>query len=253
MFSSKSGRKWIWAFVDLLVVIIGVYIAFLIQSSAAESNDQKEKIKIFSALKMELEEFRVAFPQFAQSNREYLETLKDKEFQNISGWRFIEPQYGYQIIEYGINIQNTEIINFETYEELKKLYVSIKQLEHSERLITEIAGEYQYLIPELEDNHPLNLEIKANNRVKLSRFKIFLRGRIGVLERTSKISEPLLKQINETLGQEGKKEIDEKYCIDRMGWISSEEQAVELIKKYFPDFSQEEAKGIYKKAKKKKD
>lgn len=249
MFSSKSTRgKWVWAFVDLLVVIIGVYTAFLIQSSAASSNDKSEKIKVYSALKMELEEFRVAFPEFAQSNKNFLKKTAEAEHLNFSGWRFIEPQYGYQIIEFAINIQNNSIIDFEAYEELKKLYVFIKQLEHAERLVTEVAGTYQQPIQELDEQHPLNLERKANNNTNLFRFRMFLRTRIGVLERTSKACVPLLEKINDELGPEKRKELDEKFIVGKLGWVSSEEEAVELISEYFPSFTEEEAKELYQKA-----
>ncbi|MEM7110411.1 MAG: hypothetical protein AAF519_19440 [Bacteroidota bacterium] len=230
MFSSKSERgKRIWVFIDLLVVITGVYIAFLIQSKAAESRDRKEKIKIYSALKMELEELRVAFPQFAQSNEGFIKEISHKELYDISSWRFIEPQYGYQIIEYGISIQNTETIDFNTYEELRKLLVSIKQLEHTERLITEIASEYQFLIPELEETHPSNLDRKANNRFRLIRFRLFLNSRIRNLQRTSESAKPLLSHVNEVLGPKLRKETDKKYIVQTIRWFSEEEQAIGLM------------------------
>ena len=250
MFSSKSNRgKWAWAFVDLLVVIIGVYIAFLMQSSASERNDQKEQIKIFSALKMELEAFRVGFPQFANSNYEYLKSIEDQELHDISGWRFIEPQYGYQIIEYAINIQNTEIIDFSTYEMLQKLYVNIKQLEHTERLITQLSGEYQYTIPELDASHPLNMERMANNRSRIVRFKMFLRGRAANLNRTSEDAMNLLEQINAALGPVLKKEIDIKYIASNISRINSEDQALRLVKKYFPGIEEDTIRNLYREAK----
>ena len=252
MFSSKSSKRNVgWALVDLIVVIIGVYTAFVIQSSSAAKNDRKEKVKVYSALKMELEEFRVAFPMFASGNSEYLKSIEKEEQTRISGWRFIEPQYGYQIIEYSINIQNTEIIDFETYEELKKLLVGIKQLEHTERLITEVAGQYQDLIPELDPNHVSNLERKANNSPRLRRFKMLLRARVDILRRVSKNSIPVLARLEEELGPELTKQINRKYVVEKIGWVFSEEEAVELIQEHFPDFSADEAREIYKESKEK--
>lgn len=249
MFSSKSNRgKWAWAFVDLLVVIIGVYIAFLIQSSAAGQKEKREQLKIYSALKMELEAFRVGFPQFAAGNISFLEEIKDDDNYDISGWRFIEPQYGYQILEYALSIQNTDIVDFQTYENLKTLFVRIKQLEHMERLITDAAGEYQYLIPELDNNHPMNLERKANNRSRIDRFKMFLRGRAGALNNVAEITQPLLESINQHLGPELKLEIDKRYIKENVGWIGNEEQAVGMITKYFPHITPEEASHLYNEA-----
>ena len=50
-----SDKKLGWVIIDLFVVIIGVYCAFLIQNSATAQQDKKEQTKIYSALKMELE------------------------------------------------------------------------------------------------------------------------------------------------------------------------------------------------------
>lgn len=250
MFSSKSNRgKWTWAFVDLIVVVIGVYIAFLIQNTTSINKDRREQLKVYSALKMELETMRVGFPQFSQSNIDFLKEMREQEFFDISGWRFIEPQYGYQIIEYAINIQNTEIIDFEMYNELQKLYVGIKQLEHTERLLTELSGTYQYLISDLDENHPLNLERKANNRSRLYRFKMFLRGRAINLKRTSEKANEILLRINQLLGLELSKEIDTKFIEEMMIWRNSEEEAKEFLLEYFPDFPEEEISQIYRRVK----
>jgi len=250
MFSSTTtGKRWVWAFVDLIVVIIGVYVAFLIQNEASKRKDQKEKIKIYSALKMELETMRVAFPLFAQSNFDFLDKIKSQESVDISGWRFIEPQYGYQIIEYAITNENTEIINFEVYNELQGLYVGIKQLEHTERLITEVAGDYQYLIPELSNDHPLNLERATNNQLRISRFKVFLRGRAENLLRTSGKTKPLLNAINKELGSEKSLEIDRKFIAETIGWIQSEEKVIKLVQEHFPHISKDEIIEMYRQIK----
>lgn len=250
MFSSKSNRgKWAWAIVDLVVVVIGIYIAFLLQSTNAINNDRKEQIKVYSALKMELETMRIGFPRFAQSNIDFLNQHQDVEIFDISGWRFIEPQYGYQIIAYAINIQNTEIIDFEMYSELQQLFVGIKQLEHMERLLTEVAGEYQYSISELDQSHPLNLERNANNQSRMTRFKMFLRGRAGNLNRNSKKATEILPRINKLLGPSISKEVEAKFIHKNLTWIESEEEVVELVTQFFPDFSEKEIIEIYRQAK----
>ena len=250
MFSSKSNRgKWAWAVVDLVVVIIGIYIAFLLQSTSSIQNDRREKIKVYSALKMELEAMRVGFPEFAKGNLAFLNQVKDQEIFDISSWRFIEPQYAYKIIEYAINVQNTEIINFEMYNELQQLYVGIKQLEHMELLLNELGGDFQYLIPEVDENHPLNLERKANNRSRIYRFRMFLRGRAGNLNRTSNMAKGILQKINEFLGSALSKEVETKFIKENISWLGSEEEAVQLIIEYFPNFTEQEITEIYRQAK----
>ncbi|GAB4231803.1 MAG: hypothetical protein Tsb0034_04290 [Ekhidna sp.] len=246
MFSSKSSRgKWAWAFVDLLVVIIGVYIAFLIQSSAAERKDKQEQAKVLTALKYELEAFRIQFPGFAQYMENYYDRIKDDPETDFSGWRYVEPQYAYQIIEYGLSVDNESIVDFQLYDALQKLHVRIKQLEHIERLITEIAGNYKQPIPELAGNHELNLERKADNSSQFRRFLMFARSRASNLLSSADAAKQALDLINERLGPEKRKEIESEFILSRSSYYETEEKFRGAIKNYFPDFSDEEIDKLY--------
>lgn len=251
MFSTKSNRgKWIWAFVDLLVVIIGVYIAFLIQSSAAERQDTKEKTKVLMALKYELETFRIQFPQFADYMTNYHEEVKDNEMTNFSGWRYNEPQYAYQIIEYAMNLENEDVIDFQLYDQLQKLYVEIKQLEHVERLITEISGKYKKYIPELSMTHELNLERKADNASQFERFLMFVRSRAFSLNRVAASTKDALLLINEQLGSEKVKEIEREIITNYLRFVSSKEEMIQMGTKYFQSFTEKEILDLYEAGKK---
>ncbi|WP_424962127.1 hypothetical protein [Ekhidna sp.] len=253
MFSSKSSRgKWAWAFVDLLVVIIGVYIAFLIQSSAAAEKDKKEKEKVFTALKFELEHFRLQMPGMsgyvAGEVEKYLAIRRDGDYASFTDWRFIQPQYSYQIIEFAIGIQNTEIVDFELYDALQKLYVEIKKLEHTESLIMETSMRYQTIPTGLSKSDPLYQITWANNYDHFGRFITFMNDRARILQAVADESQSALPIINEELGQEKTKEIETQFILSNAKRIQSEDQAVVFAKKIFPDFTEEEVRQLYRQA-----
>lgn len=246
MFSTKSNRgKWTWAIVDLLVVIIGVYIAFLIQSSAADRKDAKEKTKVLMALKFELETFRIQFPGFADYMTNYYEEVKDDELTDFSGWRYNEPQYAYQIIEYGMNLENEDVINFQLYDKLQKLYVQIKQLEHIERQITEISGKHKKFIPELPMTHELNLVRKADNASHFERFLMFVRSRAFSLNWLASSTNDALTLINDQLGPELTKEIEREIISQNLRYISTEEDVIQMVANLFPSFTEKEILDLY--------
>jgi len=240
------GQKIGWVLIDLLVVIIGVYCAFLIQTSAEKKSNLKEKEKVLTALKVELETFRIQFPQFANYVADFYNEIKDEEYVDFSDWRFADPQYAYKIIEYAMDVNNNEIVDFQLFEQLQKMYVGIKQLEFTERNITKKADLYKQLIPELSETHPLNLERKADNRTSFKRFKLFLRGRIQGLRRATTTAENALELINESLGPEKCKPIEKDVIIFSMKYTKSEEEAIEMIQSLFPNFSVQELKEFYK-------
>lgn len=236
----SSENKLTWVVIDLVIVIIGVYCAFLIQSYAEEQKSQRMKEQVLTALKFELEAFRIQLPEFADYVRDYLKDIQAEENPDISGWRFVEPQYSYKIVEYAMQLENGDIIDFEMYDNLQKLYVSIKQLEHVERLITNRGGAYKRLVPELPKDHPVNLERMADNQDNLRRFTIFLRGRIGNLMRVTNVSSDVLKRIDADLGYEKSKEIERAFIIENMPRIGSEEEVIALGAAYFPKFNEDE-------------
>ena len=253
MFSSKSTRgKWAWAFVDLLVVIIGVYIAFLIQSKASESRDAKEQEKVFTALKYELEHFRLQMPGMSGYMEKKVESLlailNEGRYENFDNYRFIEPQYSYQIIEYAINLQNTEIVDFELYNALQQLYVEIKKLEHAERLITATSQSYQTLPEGLSKSNPIYQISWAKNYDNFGRFIFFLRDRGRILQSVADASETALPLINQNLNPQKRKNIEKEILTKGLGIIPSEEAAVQQVQKYFPDFTEEEVRELYRQA-----
>ena len=241
----NTNNKITWALIDLLMIIIGVYCAFIIQKYAETQQTKKDKERVLSALKFELEEFRIALPDFAAYMDRYLEKNKNDPTVNFSGWRYSEPQYAYQIVEYAMNLENSEIVDFALYDKLQRLYVVIKQLEYSERSINRISEKYQSIVSELPNNHVINLERIANNKINWGWFRTYAGDRSSSLKRVANESIEALQIINDGLGIDKQKEIEASFMSSKSALIKSEAEAIELAKVFFPNFTEEEIRTLY--------
>lgn len=253
LFSGEN--KLTWVFIDLIIVIIGVYCAFLIQSSAEDRKMEVEKEKIMSALKFELEFFRIEMPGrggFSEGQaKEWKSILDSGSYQDLTSWRFIEPQYNYQVIEHAINHQNSEIIDFDLYDALQRLFVEIKRIEYAERLMTQVAMEFQTIPSNLPKGSAAYGEMWAGNYDSFRRMIQFMFDRSGNQVRLGAESQAALELVNDRLSPERRKEIEREMIVNNLHRVKSEEQAVGLLKQLFPGFEEKEVREIYNTAQEK--
>lgn len=234
---------------------IGVYCAFIIQNYAEKEKNNKERDRVLTALKFEIELFRFTMSEISIGmdgySKELKSTLSQGEYSNFSDYRFIEPQYSYQIVEYSINNQNVQIIDFELYDELQKLFSEIKKIEHVERLLTETARRYLTLPSNINRSDNTYKLAWAENYDNFNRFVILIRDRGQIATRIAEASTNALPLINQRLGAAKTKQIETEILIRNIDRVRNEEEAVYLVKQYFPSFTKEEVVQLYKKHKSK--
>lgn len=247
----NAENKFTWVLIDLLIVVIGVYCAFLIQEYAVNQKTIKEKDKILTALKYELEFFRIQMPGrggFSENQANKWRKLYDSgTYYNYSTWRFVEPQYNYQIVELSINTENTEIIDFDLYQALQELFVQIKRIEYSERLLTEIGMRYQSIPNSLKRGSPEYDILWATNYENFQRLIQFMVDRSGNQKRLGSKSAEALLLVNERLSPSRKKEIELKLIESNLDRVRNEEEAVAVSTQLFPDFTDQEIRELYRK------
>lgn len=209
-----------------------------------------ERDRVLSALKYELEAFRYRMTQNALGATNYGQqlqaTLKEGSYANFSDYRFIEPQYDYQTIAYSIALQNTEIVDFELYNVLQSLFVEIKKIEHVERLITETSRRYRTLPENLSKETPDYKLAWTGNYDNFGRFVTLIDDRGEISARIASASEGALPLINSRLGDEKSRAIEKKLVIQNLDLVRNEDEAVFIGKKFFPRFTEEEIREIYR-------
>ncbi|MBX2896775.1 MAG: hypothetical protein KF763_15115 [Cyclobacteriaceae bacterium] len=144
--------------IDLLIVITGVTIAFLLGSWNEHSKEKVERTKVINSLRAELHALDSLFPSMAEYQMKVVThwdtLLVKKEVGDFYGYRFIQPQYNYAVIEYALN-SSSNVVDFTLHQKLLELYRFIKMLEQTEVYMTELALQYQ---PALD-----NLLVKERN------------------------------------------------------------------------------------------
>lgn len=249
----SSNNKFVWVIIDLLIVIIGVYCAFLIQSYAEDQKNKKERDRVETALKFEIEAFRFVMSEVSAGMGSYAKELNEIRAENnyvsFADYRFIEPQYDYQTVQYALNLQSSEVVDFQLYNVLQKLFVEIKKIEHAERLLTEVSAKYRTIPSNLRKSTPEYKLTWSENYDNFIRFATLIADRGRIAERVAEASSEALVLLNERMGPKKTKEIEKQIFVQNIHLPRNEEEAVFLAKKYFPKFSEEEIRKIYREAK----
>lgn len=237
---STEGIKFL--LLELVIVFLGVYLAFLFQNYSEQRKIDSEREKILIGLKEDLEYFRIYFPDFAGSEqaKEWYTIVQKGEYINFHSWRFIQPQYDYISIEYALSA-GAEVIDFETNSATAEIYQELKKLEHVEGILTELAMKY-VAIPDGYKNDPQIEMARSNNLLNFQRFVQRYSDRAGIMLRIAKMSAEQLPAINKNFSNSKLKEI-ELLLIQKNVTVESDQQIeffVNTLNQFFPNLSKEE-------------
>jgi len=180
---------------DLMIVITGVTVAFLLNSWSESKQESKEKWKVLNSLKIELLDLDSIFPSMAnyqdRVTARWDSLLQKNALGDFYNYRFIQPQYNYAVIEYALET-NGNIVDFNLQRELLQLYRYIKMLEQTEVYMTDLALKYQ---PEVD-----NKAIESRNSFLFSKFVVFSKDRAFLLREVSEQARLILEILNNKLG-----------------------------------------------------
>jgi hypothetical protein len=185
---AKIGKP----FLDLLIVITGVTVAFLMNNWNIQKSEKAERIKVLTSLEHELMVMCEYFPGMADYQVKMGNTW-DSLYRlglhsDFHQYYYLQPQHNYSVIEYAINTRNSEVVDFDLYQQLLVLYKYIKMLEESEIYMTRIALEYR----------PVEVEQKKASSANLFLFKRFIgfsRNRANTLRKANEAARQILAMI----------------------------------------------------------
>jgi len=242
---SKQGAKFL--ILELIIVFLGVYLAFLFQSYNENQKVASEKDKVMVGLKEDLEYFRVFFPGFISTTENHIAEwdglIAEGKYIDFSSWRFIQPQYDYKVVEYALNA-DAEVIDFELNSALAQLYLELEKLQQAEALITETASRYRAIPADAERTTQIQLE-HQNNLLNLKRMRNRTQDRVNIMKRVVSLATENLDTINATFSMQKRKEIELLLIERRLASISDQEKAffMKVLQQYFPHLSEEEIRG----------
>ena len=239
---SRQGIKFL--VLELIIVFLGVYLAFLFQNYSANKQVETEQTKVLIGLKEDLEYFRLFFPGFS-SNAERLvqnwnEVYSSNSYADFSTWRFIQPQYDYSALEYALNA-DADIIDYELNSIIAEVYQELQKLRHTELLITEIAMSFQ-AVPTTGSEQGAIAMIEAQN---LQKFRMFIDRSVDrhrIISRIAEISNKVIPSINERFDVEELKAIELELIAKqiKLSGITQVDEYLPLLLQYFPNLNEEE-------------
>lgn len=181
-------------FIDLLIVITGVTVAFLLNSLNESRKEEAERQKVISSLFNELQEIQKYFPSMAEyqqnTNRIWDSLLIQKSPGDFQYYYYIQPQYNYTVIEFAIATRNSAIVDFDLHQQLLLLYKELKMLEQAETYMTSVALQFQ--ATEQNSSTPQNLFL-------FNRFIGFGKNRTRSLKEVNRLAEQTLSLLKQKM------------------------------------------------------
>lgn len=177
---------------DLIIVITGVSVAFLLNGWSEHTKEVAEREKVMLSLQMEINDMLEHFPSMAvyqeRMNKTWDSLLKVGNISDFNFYYYLQPQYNYTVIEYAIDTRNSDIVNFQLHEQLLKLHRRIKMLEQAEVYMTNIALQYQ-----ATDNKEKQ---SAQNLFLFNRFIGFSKNRANIIKHIHELAKETDAMIN---------------------------------------------------------
>lgn len=249
---SPQGPKWYNWLLELFIVFIGVYLAFLLNSYSESQKNQEQQHKVLNSLKFELERLRFYTPGYASYQEEKIEkwhaAIKKDSLIDFYEYLFIQPQYDYTALEYAININETEVVNYELFTALRKVYNHIKSLEFTENKMTDMADRYRNTTSALPKSSLEYKSRRADNRFYFYRFIFYGRARKDYMLRIAQSAVEALTVINEQMNQKEKIKIEGELILSYFqrdyDELPPEAMAAKKIKEFFPDYPEQELKDL---------
>ncbi|MCG8372582.1 MAG: hypothetical protein MI700_03575 [Balneolales bacterium] len=239
-FFSRQGFKFL--ILELIIVFLGVYLAFVLQSYSENRKIDAEKERVMIGVKEDLEQFRFFFPGYASRDNltEWDEQINDGRYPDLSNWRFIQPQYDYTAIEYALS-SDASVIDFELNAALAGIYQELQKLQHVEVDLHEFAKR-QTIVPEEIREEPLMIFELQNNFRDFRRFRNRYEDRADIMERIAQQSTNLLPAINSAFTNSQLRQIEIGLIQEYVS--PSNQQEVDyykqILRQFFPVLTEED-------------
>lgn len=136
-------------FAELVIVFLGVYLAFLFSAHQEERKIEADKEKIVELLEFGLERYHELFSGFATRhenlNPQILATLQNGEVPDFGGEYFVAPQYPIDAIKFLLTDESYDLFENGLYVPLIEYVNRINRLMYVEEKLVELSEVYEPL------------------------------------------------------------------------------------------------------------
>lgn len=184
-------RKFKNVLLELVIVFVGVYSAFYLNTYNQEKQEQENRQKILGALSEEVRNLGKTFEGISTYQTEFNMLAEQKYAQGLNlpeleRLRYAAPQYSLEVLENALRSNTFEMLDLALHIKLARYYSDIQKLIDAEKKITEVSQGYVFL-PE---------ENTTARRKQYSWSILYLNDRKSLLITLSKSSAILVQELN---------------------------------------------------------
>ena len=188
----KSGFKafgFMNFFVDLIVVFIGVYLAFIFAEYQQDQKKHRETQRVIGLLQIGVSRLEGAFNGAVGFHERFDENfsaqLETEEIPHFGFQTYVAPQYPIDQIQYIITSESYDLFDLDLYVWLTEYSNAIQRIMYVEEKIVEMSDRYQPLPP---DSDPAYARIYGQQMYYAKRYLQYMNMRGDISAQLGKMS-----------------------------------------------------------------
>lgn len=168
---------------ELIIVFLGVYLAFLLSSYRVESKISQDRDKVIELLELGIDRYHELFEQFVlghqNRNQAFKESLERNEIPDFSLVTFPAPQYPIDAITFIVTDKSYDLFQVGLYVPLTAYLNAFERLMYIEEKLVQLSESYQPLPPE---SHPDYSHLRSAQLLDAKRYLRYLELRKNTCE-----------------------------------------------------------------------
>ncbi|MEM8487022.1 MAG: hypothetical protein AAF564_15830 [Bacteroidota bacterium] len=138
-------------FLELIIVFLGVYLAFLFTSYKEQQRTDAEIERIAALMQVGLDRYEQLFEGFAQrhaiGNEEFRLQLENNEIPVFYETYFASPQYPVDVINFVLTREGYDVFSLDFYVPLTSFAHAIQRIMYVEEKLVQLGERYRRLPP----------------------------------------------------------------------------------------------------------
>lgn len=172
--ASLSKINYIQLVLDLVIVFIGVTLAFVFTNFQEQQKIDEETDQMLMLLSGGIERYERTFASFVEyhenRNAEFLEKLQNNELPSIFETYYTQPQYPIDVISFLLTNRSYQLFKPDVYLALTEFSSSLQRIMYIEEKLVELSEKYKPLPEKSDRNYELAFNEQFNLAVKYYRY-----------------------------------------------------------------------------------
>lgn len=165
-------------FLELMIVFVGVYAAFMLNDYRAERQRAEQRAHVVELMRVGIERYEKLFGGFAlrhaNANSEFRDQLARGEIPRFRDSFFVAPQYPIEVIDRVVTAEGYGVFPLDIYVLLVEFLGDMRRIMHTEEKLTLLAEASLPLPAEAHEDYDW---IRARQRERAERHLLYMEAR----------------------------------------------------------------------------